>query len=110
MKTTSVTKLLCVSGATALMAALSLSACKRGTVSGEPGSKNIVEIRTKGSDTMIQLATAWAEAYRKKNPAVMVNANGAGPGRALPRSKTTRRTYATPREKSKRRRRRKRNR
>ena len=40
----------------------------------------MTEIRAKGSDTMIQLATAWAESYRKVNPNVMVNANGGGTG------------------------------
>lgn len=44
-----------------------------------PKKKN-VEIRAKGSDTMIQLATAWAEGYRKVSPNVMVNANGGGTG------------------------------
>src|ERR1051326_8226066 len=39
-----------------------------------------VEIRAKGSDTMIQLATAWAEAYRKVKPNVFINANGGGTG------------------------------
>jgi phosphate transport system substrate-binding protein len=39
-----------------------------------------VEIRAKGSDTLIQLATAWAEAYRKVKPNVFVNANGGGTG------------------------------
>ena len=38
------------------------------------------EIRAKGSDTMIQLATGWAEAYRKVNPNALVNANGGGTG------------------------------
>jgi len=42
--------------------------------------KKVVEIRMKGSDTMIQLATAWAEAYRKVNKNVFVNANGGGTG------------------------------
>ena len=37
----------------------------------------------KGSDTMIQLATAWAEAYRKVKPNVMVNANGGGSGTGI---------------------------
>src|SRR5262245_66247471 len=41
---------------------------------------DIVEIRAKGSDTMIQLATAWAEAYRKVKPNVFVNASGGGTG------------------------------
>src|SRR6266498_1288840 len=45
----------------------------------EKKGKN-VEIRAKGSDTMIQLATAWAEAYRKVKPNVFVNANGGGTG------------------------------
>jgi len=38
------------------------------------------EIRAKGSDTLIQLATAWAEAYRKVDKNVFVNANGGGTG------------------------------
>src|SRR5262245_28719810 len=42
--------------------------------------KKSVEIRAKGSDTLIQLATAWAEAYRKVKPNVFVNANGGGTG------------------------------
>jgi phosphate transport system substrate-binding protein len=42
--------------------------------------KKVAEIRMKGSDTMIQLATAWAEAYRKVKPNVFVNANGGGTG------------------------------
>src|SRR4026209_828004 len=44
------------------------------------GSGKKVEIRVKGSDTMVQLATAWAEAYRKVKPNVFVNANGGGTG------------------------------
>jgi len=39
-----------------------------------------VEIRVKGSDTLVQLATAWAEAYRKIKPNVFVNVNGGGTG------------------------------
>src|SRR5262245_51596257 len=42
--------------------------------------KKTVEIRAKGSDTLIQLATAWAEAYRKVKPNVFVNASGGGTG------------------------------
>lgn len=45
-----------------------------------PQAADKVEIRAKGSDTMIQLATAWAEAYRKVKPNVFVNANGGGTG------------------------------
>ena len=46
--------------------------------SGKP-----VEIRVKGSDTMIQIATAWAEAYRKIKPGVFVNVNGGGSGTGI---------------------------
>src|SRR5881394_1149406 len=42
--------------------------------------KKIVEIRVKGSDTMVQLAQAWSEAYQKVRPNVFVNANGGGTG------------------------------
>ncbi len=45
--------------------------------------KKMTEIRAKGSDTMIQLATAWAEAYRKVDPNVMINANGGGSGTGI---------------------------
>jgi phosphate transport system substrate-binding protein len=37
-------------------------------------------IRVKGSDTMVQLATAWAEAYHKIKPGLNVDANGGGSG------------------------------
>ncbi len=37
-------------------------------------------IRVKGSDTMVQLATAWAEAYHKIKPNINVDANGGGSG------------------------------
>jgi len=42
--------------------------------------KKNVEIRVKGSDTMVQLATGWAEAYRKVKPNVFISPNGGGSG------------------------------
>jgi phosphate transport system substrate-binding protein len=42
-----------------------------------------VQIRVKGSDTLVQLATAWAEAYRKVKPNVFVNVNGGGSGTGI---------------------------
>lgn len=41
------------------------------------------EIRAKGSDTLIQLATAWAEGYRKVNKNVFINASGGGSGTGI---------------------------
>ena len=69
-------------GATiAVIASVVLSGCgKTPEVSSEGTNQRTVEIRAKGSDTMIQLATAWAEAYRKVKPNVFVNANGGGTG------------------------------
>ncbi|MCX6906246.1 MAG: PstS family phosphate ABC transporter substrate-binding protein [Verrucomicrobia bacterium] len=62
--------------------ALSLLFAGGGNVSGASARKT-VEIRVKGSDTMIQLATAWAEAYRKVKPNVFVNVNGGGSGTGI---------------------------
>ena len=47
---------------------------------GTPVRTVAAEIRATGSDTMIQLATAWAEGYRKVKKEVFVNANGGGTG------------------------------
>jgi phosphate transport system substrate-binding protein len=65
--------------ATLAAAALFITGCDKKAGTGGGGEKKI-EIRAKGSDTMIQLATAWAEAYRKVKPNVFVNANGGGTG------------------------------
>jgi phosphate transport system substrate-binding protein len=48
-----------------------------------PARTGAAEIRVKGSDTMVQLATAWAEAYRKVKKDVLVNANGGGTGTGM---------------------------
>ena len=66
----------------AISSALAFLGCDKpkSTDSGGGSSEKKVEIRMKGSDTMIQLATAWAEAYRKVKPNVFVNANGGGTG------------------------------
>jgi phosphate transport system substrate-binding protein len=53
-----------------------------GSASGA-SAKKTVEIRAKGSDTMLQLVTAWSEAYRKKNKNVFVNVNGGGSGTGI---------------------------
>src|SRR6185369_17880386 len=78
-------------GAATLAATLAFTGCDKpksatsegGSAAPEPAKKKNVEIRAKGSDTMIQLATAWAEAYRKTAPNVMVNANGGGSGTGI---------------------------
>ena len=68
----------------AIAATFTLSGCKKsdsgGATGSEPAKEKTVEIRAKGSDTMIQLVTAWAEAYRKVKPNVFVSPNGGGTG------------------------------
>lgn len=64
----------------ALTVTLGFGACSKKASTTSGASEKKVEIRAKGSDTMIQLATAWAEAYRKVKPNVFVNANGGGSG------------------------------
>src|SRR5262249_52563427 len=61
----------------AAMFALALTACGRSDESG--GGKTI---QNKGSDTMVNLAQAWAEEYRKVRPevAIAVTGGGSGPG------------------------------
>src|SRR5436190_489410 len=51
--------------------------------SAEAADKKKVEIKIVGSDTMVQLAGAWAEAYRKVKPNVFVNVTGGGSGKAF---------------------------
>jgi phosphate transport system substrate-binding protein len=80
-----ITSLLLCAGI-ALAIGLLQTGCGKRSDSGEGGeapAAKTVEIRVKGSDTMIQLATAWAEAYRKVKPNVFVNANGGGSGTGI---------------------------
>jgi phosphate transport system substrate-binding protein len=61
-----------VGGLTAVVA-LALAGC------GKKAS-NSVMINQKGSDTLVQVAQAWSEAYKKVNPGAQVNVAGGGSG------------------------------
>jgi len=63
-----------------LTGSLILAGCGRGPsgTSGTAGGK--VTIQNKGSDTMVNVAQAWAEEYKKVNPAVEVEVSGGGSG------------------------------
>ena len=61
---------------TALLAACSAS---QGTLE-TPSSVSASTIENKGSDTMVNLALAWAEAYQKVHPEVRVSVTGGGSG------------------------------
>jgi phosphate transport system substrate-binding protein len=67
--------------AVAVLLLVSLAACgssPSGGVTPAPGA--LASIQNKGSDTMVNLALAWAEAYRKIQPGVEVAVTGGGSG------------------------------
>ena len=60
---------------------LSLAACGKGgeeKARAARAAKNVIQ--NKGSDTMVNLAQAWAEAYKKVDPEVEVEVSGGGSG------------------------------
>jgi phosphate transport system substrate-binding protein len=62
-----------------LAAGLALSGCGKGG-SSSSSSGGSVAIQNKGSDTMVNVAQAWAEAYKKVAPDVDVEVSGGGSG------------------------------
>lgn len=64
-----------------LAASLAFVGCKRSdSADGGATTKPSVAIQNIGSDTMVNLAQAWAEAYAKIDPAVSVEVSGGGSG------------------------------
>jgi phosphate transport system substrate-binding protein len=63
---------------TALALALAQTGCKKSDTAG--GSAKATPIQNIGSDTMVNLAQAWAEAYGKVDPGVSVEVSGGGSG------------------------------
>ena len=71
------------------LAASVLSACGKpsgetaGAEASAPGSSGGRAIQNKGSDTMVNLALAWAEAYRVIQPDVDIAVTGGGSGTGI---------------------------
>jgi phosphate transport system substrate-binding protein len=63
-----------------LAMSLLLSGCGHSSSSGGGEAASKVTIQNKGSDTMVNLAQAWAEEYRKVAPDVSVEVSGGGSG------------------------------
>jgi phosphate transport system substrate-binding protein len=57
--------------------ALGLPSC------GKREQHGLVTFNARGSDTMVQLSTAWSEAYGKKVQGVQINASGGGSGTGI---------------------------
>ena len=62
-----------------------ITACAPGSGgNGQPGSTSpSVSIDNKGSDTMVNLALAWAEEYQKERPEMRISVTGGGSGIGL---------------------------
>jgi len=64
--------------------ALAVSGCnKSGDGAGGGGGGKKTAIANVGSDTMVNLAIAWADAYSKVDPSVSVEVNGGGSGQGV---------------------------
>jgi phosphate transport system substrate-binding protein len=77
------TKLLFITTATTVIA-MATTGCNKsgdGTPGGGGGKKTA--IANIGSDTMVNLAIAWADAYTKVDPSVSVEVNGGGSGQGV---------------------------
>ncbi len=71
-----------------LCAVLALAGCSSGSSSASttsaPGSDgNGAYIQNKGSDTMVNLALAWAERYQQDHPEVRISVTGGGSGTGI---------------------------
>ena len=70
-------------GSLLFVCALLLTAC--GSPASAQSSSNTIQktIEDIGSDTIVNLALAWAEAYQKINPGVRISVSGGGSGTGL---------------------------
>lgn len=66
-----------------LILLLGLAACSGASEGGQPGSADVTVIENKGSDTMVNLALAWAERYQSEHPEVSVSVTGGGSGTGI---------------------------
>jgi phosphate transport system substrate-binding protein len=66
-----------------LLVFLSLTACADASVKAAPKSGEAVYIENKGSDTMVNLALAWAERYQDSRQDVRISVTGGGSGTGI---------------------------
>ena len=72
--------LLIIISITILLGACAIESRSEGT---SPSSKEKRTVENKGSDTMVNLALAWAEEYQKINPDVIISVTGGGSGTGI---------------------------
>jgi phosphate transport system substrate-binding protein len=66
-----------------LLLCLLLTGCSRSNVEDHPQSSIVETIENKGSDTIVNLALAWAEAYQEIHPEVRLSVTGGGSGTGI---------------------------
>lgn len=66
-----------------LVLSLGLSACGSNNSGQSGGGQASITIDNKGSDTMVNLALAWAEEYQKEHPELRISVTGGGSGIGL---------------------------
>ncbi|MBI3242065.1 MAG: PstS family phosphate ABC transporter substrate-binding protein [Chloroflexi bacterium] len=66
-----------------LFAVLLLAACASPSASSTPAPSAQTTIENKGSDTMVNLALAWAEAYEAAHPETQLSVTGGGSGTGI---------------------------
>ncbi len=66
-----------------LLVCLLLSGCQRSGIEDRPDSSIVKTIENKGSDTIVNLALAWAEAYRDIHPEIGISVTGGGSGTGI---------------------------
>ncbi len=74
---------LCASGFLLFVLALALQACGGTDTEAAPNLPPSETITNKGSDTMVNLALAWAEAYQSVRPEVRISVTGGGSGTGI---------------------------
>ena len=78
------TKWVAVSAAAVLaLGALALTGCGSKSSTGSTGSSPTGSISVSGSDTMVNLAQAWAEQFGKVNSGILVSVKGGGSGNGI---------------------------
>src|SRR5688572_18161161 len=82
MQTKKILNKMVSSAALALVIALAQTGCKKSGADGQGGSGSSERqaVQNIGSDTMVNLAQAWAEAYAKVEPSISVEVSGGGSG------------------------------
>src|SRR5512142_3425986 len=61
-----------------------LAACSSNTQTNSPSSSSTASyIQNKGSDTIVNLALAWAEKYQSEHPEVRISVTGGGSGTGI---------------------------